>query len=86
MKNERGTVFPLTLLFLLIALLIAAQAVSIFVSQYGFVTEVRDYYKREGERVLGERKVRQQMADSMDEGAESALKKEEMGHTVRKKQ
>lgn len=54
MGNERGAVFPLTLIIVFIALLIASQAVFIFMSQYGYVTEIRNYYKQEGERLLNE--------------------------------
>ncbi|MFS0643998.1 hypothetical protein [Siminovitchia sp. 179-K 8D1 HS] len=54
MGNERGAVFPLTLMIVLIALLIASQTVFIFMSQYGYLTEIRNFYKQEGERLLNE--------------------------------
>lgn len=54
MGNERGAVFPLTLMIVFIALLIASQAAFIFMTQYGYLTEIRNFYKQEGERLLHE--------------------------------
>lgn len=54
MGNERGAVFPLTLMIVFIAFLIASQTAFIFISQHGYLKEIRNYYKQEGERLLNE--------------------------------
>ncbi len=51
-QNERGAVFPTTLLFSLIAFFIMSQAAMIYVSQCGYMIEMRDYYKEESSKLL----------------------------------
>ncbi len=47
MINERGSVLPITLMIILIAILVVVHAASSYVSQYRYISEVRQFYKKE---------------------------------------
>lgn len=45
--NEKGAVFPVTLVLTLIALFVLTQAASAYISQTKHLNGIRQYYKRE---------------------------------------
>lgn len=50
--DERGATFPTTLLLTLLTLMIVSQSVIVYISQYSFVNEMREYYKTEASKLL----------------------------------
>lgn len=47
MINERGSVLPITLILILIAIFAVGHAASSYVSQYRYISEIRQFYKKE---------------------------------------
>lgn len=47
MINERGSVLPITLIIILIAIFAVGQAAFSYVSQYHYISEIRQFYKKE---------------------------------------
>ena len=51
-RNEKGAVLPIALLIAMLAVFILVEASAIYVSERGYVTEMRNYYNRETEQLL----------------------------------
>ncbi|MBS4209613.1 hypothetical protein [Bacillus sp. FJAT-50079] len=51
-RNEQGMIYPLTLVITLITLFILIEATHIYVSEYGYVTEMKHYYESELRQLL----------------------------------
>ncbi|MBS4176356.1 hypothetical protein [Lederbergia citrea] len=54
-KNEKGVVYPVALLVASIAFLVIFEASLIYVSQLGYVTEIKNYYQREIKESLAQK-------------------------------
>ena len=51
-RNEKGVVYPIVLLVTMVAFFVLVEATIIYVSEFGFVTEIKDYYKKETKKLL----------------------------------
>lgn len=80
--NEQGSVFPITLILVLIAMFIAAQAAIVYVSQNQFTYEIRQYYEREIQQKLKEGpNVNINESPGRETGKTEANQEEEAGHS-----